>query len=73
MFFSIFSLLYRVLTLLTLFSPPEVAPMTLLLLMHFENSLVDIYVWDLYVKDEIWMYGQILLCEDLCMDKLVYE
>jgi hypothetical protein len=36
--------------LLTPFSPPEVAttPMTLLLLMRNENSLVDIYVADLY-------------------------
>jgi hypothetical protein len=39
------------LTLLTSFSHPEVAttPRTLLLVMRNENSLVDIYVADLYV------------------------
>jgi hypothetical protein len=45
MFFSFyFSLLYQVPTLLTPFSPLDVAPTTLLLLMHNENSLVNIYV-----------------------------
>jgi hypothetical protein len=44
LFFIYFSLLYRVLTLLMPFSPSEVAPMTLVLLMRNENSLVDIYV-----------------------------
>jgi hypothetical protein len=43
-FFIYFSLLYRVLTLLTPFSPPEIAPTTLLLIIRNENSLVDIYV-----------------------------
>jgi hypothetical protein len=48
---SIYFSLYRVPILLTPFSPPEVATttMTLLLLMRNENSLVDIYVVDLYV------------------------
>jgi hypothetical protein len=48
---SIYFSLYRVRTLLTPFLPPEVAttPTTLLLLMCNENSLVDIYVVDLYV------------------------
>jgi hypothetical protein len=43
--------LYQVPILLMVFSPPEVAttPMTLLLLMRNENSLVDIYLADLYV------------------------
>jgi hypothetical protein len=47
---SIYFSLYQVPTLLTPFSPPEVAttPMTLLL-MRNENSLVDIYVADLYI------------------------
>jgi hypothetical protein len=45
MLFSIyFSLLYQVLTLLTLFSAPEVATTPTTLLMCNENSLVDIYV-----------------------------
>jgi hypothetical protein len=48
---SIYFSLYRVLTLLTPFSPLEVVttPTTLLLLMRNENFLVDIYVADLYV------------------------
>jgi hypothetical protein len=50
MLFSIyFSILYWVPTLLTPFSPLEVAPTTLILLMRNKNSLVDIYVSDLYV------------------------
>jgi hypothetical protein len=59
MLFSIyFSVLYRVPTLLMPFSPLEVAltPTTLLLQMRNENSLVDIYVWDLYVYYDTWMY-----------------
>jgi hypothetical protein len=48
---SIYFSLYQVPTLLTPFSPPEVAttPTTPLLLMRNENSVVDIYVADLYV------------------------
>jgi hypothetical protein len=48
---SIYFSLYRVLTLLTPFLPLKVdtIPTTLLLLMHNENSLVDIYVADLSV------------------------
>jgi hypothetical protein len=47
---SIYFSIYRILTLLTSFSPPEVATTltTLLLLMRNENFLVDIYVADLY-------------------------
>jgi hypothetical protein len=37
------------LTLLTPFLPPEVATTPTILLMRNENSLVDIYVWDLYI------------------------
>jgi hypothetical protein len=43
-FFIYFSLLYQVPPLLMPFSSPEVVPMTLLLLMRNENSLVDIDV-----------------------------
>jgi hypothetical protein len=48
---SIYFSVYRVPTLLTPFSPPDVAttPTTLLLLMHNENFIVDIYVADLYI------------------------
>jgi hypothetical protein len=48
---SIYYSLYRVLTLLTPFSHPEIAttPTTLLLIMRNENSLVGIYVEDLCV------------------------
>jgi hypothetical protein len=48
---SIYFSLYRVKTLLMPFLPSEVAttPTTLLLLIHDKNSLVDIYVAELYV------------------------
>jgi hypothetical protein len=48
---SIYFSLYQILTFVTPFSPPEGAttPTTLLLLMHNENLLVDIYVANLYV------------------------
>jgi hypothetical protein len=47
---SIYFSLYRVPTLLKFFSPMELAttPTILLLLMPNKNSLVDIYVVDLY-------------------------
>jgi hypothetical protein len=47
---SIYFSLYRVPILLMPFLPPDVAttPATLLLLMRNENSLVNIYVADLY-------------------------
>jgi hypothetical protein len=46
---SIYFSLYRVPTLLTAFSPPEVATTPTTLLMHNANSLVNINVFDLYV------------------------
>jgi hypothetical protein len=62
---SIYFSLYCVLILLTPFSPPEVAT-TPTLLMHNENLLVDIYIWDLYTYDETLMYMDDIF---MCMDK----
>jgi hypothetical protein len=73
---SIYFTLYRVSTLLTPFSPLEVAtiPTNLIILMRNENSLVDIYVTDLYVYGWDNMYGwhmdEPLICMD---DTCVYE
>jgi hypothetical protein len=47
---------FQVPNLLTPFSPPEVATTPTSLLMHNENSLVDIYVWDLYAYGW-YLYG----------------
>jgi hypothetical protein len=58
MLYSIYFSLYWVPILLMSFLPPEVATTpTTLLLMHNENSLIDIYVGDLYFYGRDDVYG----------------
>jgi hypothetical protein len=52
---SIYFSLYRVLTLLTIFSPSEVATTPTILLIYNVNSLVDIYVSPSMFMDETFI------------------
>jgi hypothetical protein len=66
---SIYFSLYRMLTLLMAFSPPEVGTTPTILLMRNENSLVDIYVSPSTFMDETCMNETFMDDTFMCMNE----
>jgi hypothetical protein len=66
---SIYFSLYWVPTLLKIFSPPEIATTSTILLMRNENSLVVIYVSPSMFMDETCMDETFMDETFICMDE----